>query len=212
MNKDFTCFELLPVRSCKQISYTCDFMSNEAREHEGIQAAAETLHPSGCVGAHMSLCSDLKVETLFMGGVCCIWRRMGLLLRQWGCKDDWTKEGRDKRLKVGGGSGCEPTLSRAFCNQRQVYYPHKSTITVSSGPQGTRNSSEWPTSVLCLADGRRRCPSGSSWSLRWNPCSRLGNLKNKINGINKLVHCTTCRVQIRSEGQGVCVCTRPVSK
>lgn len=41
------------------------------------------------------------------------------LLRQWGCKDDWTKEEADKRLKMrGGGSGCEPTLSRAFCNQR----------------------------------------------------------------------------------------------
>lgn len=106
-----------------------------------------------------------------------VWRRIefhsvySFLLKQWGCKDNCTKEEGDKTLKIGG-SGCEPPLSRAFCNQRWEYYPHKSTIKLSSGPQGTRRY--WPTSVLCPADGRRSGPGESSWSPWWSPCSRFG--------------------------------------
>lgn len=90
------------------------------------------------------------------------------------------KETKDWKWRGGGGNGCEPPLSRALCNQRWEYYPHKSTVNLSSGPRGTGPSSYWPTSVLCLADGRRSCPNESSWSPRWNPCSRLGNTNNNI--------------------------------
>lgn len=78
-----------------------------------------------------------------------------------------------------GGGGWTHTV-KGICNQRWEYYPHKSTITLSSSPLGTRPSSNWPTSVLCVVDGRRSCPNESSWSPRWSPCSRLVNINNKI--------------------------------
>lgn len=124
-----------PVRSWNS------FMRKEAVSMKEFRLQQRyILHPVGCVKAQMSLCHRSKVQKLFMRNVCCVWRRMvrhslySVLLRQWGCKDHRTKGEGHKRLKTGGESGCEPTLSRAFCNQRWEYYPHKSTINLSSGP------------------------------------------------------------------------------
>ena len=158
-----------------------------SREHEGIQSAAErhsTLQgvvklkcPSAVI--HRSRNYSWAMLTVFEEG----WDCHLLYPLYWGsgfAKISAQKRKTDKRLKIGGGSGREPALPRAFCNQRPEYYSHRSTITLySAPPQGTRTSSNWPTSVLCVADGRRRCPDGRSWSLRWKPCSRLGNINNK---------------------------------
>ena len=102
------------------------------------------LHPSGCVKAQMSLCRRSKVQKLFMRNVCCVWRRMELrslfIVFYWGSgavKITRQRRKDTKDWKQGGERGCEPTLSRTFCNQRWEYYPHKSTINLCSGPSGT---------------------------------------------------------------------------
>lgn len=89
-----------------------------------------------------------------------------------GCKEE-----EDKRLKIRGRRWTHTV--KGIWNSRWEYYPHKSTITLSSSPLGTRPSCNWPTSVLCVADGRRSCPDESSWSPRWNPSIRLGNINKK---------------------------------
>lgn len=87
-------------------------------------------------------------------------------LKWWGCKEDLTKKEVDKREK-----GWSP-----FCNQRWENCCHESVINLRCGPQETVPCILWPTSVLCVTDGRRSCPSESSWRPQWNPCSRLGDI------------------------------------
>ena len=89
--------------------------------------------------------------------------------------------------------GGEPTLSRAFCNQSWEYYPHKGTMNQCVGPQGIGPSSNWPTSVLCVADGRRSCPDESSWSPPWKTCSRLGKTTMKYVPLTRTSYLRPCQ-------------------
>lgn len=52
------------------------------------------------------------------------------LLRQWGCKDDWTKEEADKRLKMGGGVvGVNPRCQGRFVIRDERIIPTKVPLT-----------------------------------------------------------------------------------
>lgn len=178
----FICFQPSPVTSWKQIPHSWDFTRQETVSTKEFSPRQRYSTLLGVLKLKCPSAVPQRFKTIHEQCVC---RRMELhslstfLLRRWDRNKDCTKEEGDKRLRMGG-SGCEPTLSRAFCNPRWANYPNKSTINLSGGPRGTRASSNWPTSVLCVADGRRSCPNESSWSPRWNPCSRLGNTHNKM--------------------------------
>lgn len=68
--------------------------------------------------------------------------------------------------------GSDPRPARTFWNQRWENYPHKGLVNLFGGSLGPGRY--WPTSVLCVADGRRKGPEERSWSPPWNPCSRWG--------------------------------------
>lgn len=89
-------------------------------------------------------------------------------LRPRGCKDR-TKEQEDKGLKAEGWR-LIPHWQGHFEIKDGRIIPTKGSLTCAVALWGPR--SYWPTSVLCVADGRRKGPNESSWSRRWNPCSR----------------------------------------
>lgn len=102
-----------------------------------------------------------------------IWRRVELhsllfYLRPRDCKDR-TKEQEDKGLKAEGW-GLIPHCQGHFEIKDGRIIPTKGSLTCAVPPSGSCRY--WPASAFCVADGRRKGPNVSSWSRRWNPCSR----------------------------------------
>ncbi len=160
--------------------------------HEGIWAAAEMLHPSGCAKAQMSLCSHSKLKKLFMSNVCCAWSRMdvhslysyfieAVRFLKWMNKGGIRQKIENRRGEV----GVNPRCQRHFVFRHGSIIPTKVPLTCLVAPRGPAVTD--PCSC-CLSDGRRSCPNESSWSPQWNPCSRYGNINNKIYSINTLMH------------------------
>lgn len=89
-------------------------------------------------------------------------------LRPRGCKDR-TKEQEDKGLKAEGWR-LIPHWQGHFEIKDGRIIPTMGSLTCGVALWGPR--SYWPTSMLCVADGRRKGANESSWSQRWNPCSR----------------------------------------
>lgn len=129
--------------------------------------------------------SHPRVPAVFMSNVCCVWEKTSfpfiLLSFYWTSEDN--KGGRGQKGGNRGGSGCDATLSGALCNQRWECYSAKVPLRHTLGLWGTRFSSKSDPpllSVLCVVDGRRSCPSESSWNPLWNPYSRFGNINIEI--------------------------------